>query len=88
MNKSQVFMTGIVDTETVIDNKLFWKTIKPYFSNKAVNNENMTLIENDEIVTNEKEISEIFNKYFIHVVASLEITKKDTDVIGDIFLIN
>ena len=29
----------------VTDNKIFWKTVKPFFTNKGVNNETITLIE-------------------------------------------
>ena len=34
-----------LDTNSVTDNKLFWKVIKPSFSDKAVSNENITLVE-------------------------------------------
>ena len=64
-----------LDTKTVIDNKLFWKVIKPSFSDKACGSENITLIENEEIINNEKEICEIFNNFFSDIVTNLNIPK-------------
>ena len=33
---------------------MFWKVIKPSFSDKATSNENITLVENNEIVSEVK----------------------------------
>ena len=41
-----------------MDNKTFWKTIKPYFKEKCINHDNITLVENEETVWDNKEISE------------------------------
>ena len=58
-----------VDNRNVTDNKLFWKTVKPFFSDKGPKRQKITLIENDEITGNNKEISEIFNNFFSSKVA-------------------
>ena len=34
--------------------KKFWKTVKPFFSNKGINANNMMLVENGEIVNNSR----------------------------------
>ena len=39
-----------LDEKKVTDNKTFWKTIKPFFSDKIVSRVKVTLIEEDEIV--------------------------------------
>ena len=52
-----------LNTKYVTDNKLFWKVIKPSFSDKAVSNVNTTLVENEEIISDEKRICEIFNDF-------------------------
>ena len=49
-----------VDDRNVTDNKLFWKTVKPSFSDKGPMRQKITLTENDEVIGNIKEISEIF----------------------------
>ena len=51
----------------VVDNKKFWKTIKSFFSDKSNNFENISLIENGNLLTDDFEIAETFNKYF-HIV--------------------
>ena len=61
-----------LDTKTATDNKLFWKVIKPSFSDKACGSENITLIENEEIINNEKEICGIFNNFFNAIVTNLK----------------
>ena len=58
-----------LDNRDVTDNKLFWKTIKPFFSDKGPMREKITLIENDEIIGNNKEIFEVFKKFFSSIVA-------------------
>ena len=68
-----------LETKSVTDNKLFWKVIKPSFSDKTISNENVTLVESEEIITDEKRVSEIFNEYFGNIVASLNIPKTEFD---------
>ena len=57
-----------LDTKKVTDNKLFWKTVKPFLSDKGSSKEKITLSENDQIITKEKQIAEIFNKFFTNAV--------------------
>ena len=44
-----------INVKSISDNKKFWKTIKPFFSNKGLNTNKMILVEDNEIVL-EKEI--------------------------------
>ena len=53
-----------LNTKSVTDNKLFWKVIKPTFSDKAVSNINITLVENEEIISDENRICQIFKYFF------------------------
>ena len=39
-----------VNVKSISDNKKFWKTIKQVFSNKGLNTNNVTLLEDNEIV--------------------------------------
>lgn len=45
----------------VIDNKKFWKSVKPLFSNKIKTKDNLRLIEDGITITNECELANNFN---------------------------
>ena len=47
------------------------KIIKPFFTDKGVNRDNITLVENEETVSDNKEISETLNNFFSEVVTNL-----------------
>ena len=54
--------------------KTFWKTCKPYFSNKhSHGGSKITLIENDRIVSEDNKIAKTLNTYFESVTDSLNI---------------
>ena len=48
--------------------------MKPYFSDKA---ENITLVENNEIINNENKICETFNDFFSNIVSNLNIPETE-----------
>lgn len=52
--------------------KTFWSTIKPFMTNKnSENGKNVVLNENDQIVNDPKEISDIFNSFFSTVASTI-----------------
>ena len=54
--------------------KPFWKTCKPYFSNKhSHGGSKITLIENDRIVSENNKIAKTFNTYFESISDSLNL---------------
>ena len=53
-----------LDTRKITDNKTFWKTMKPLFSDKGCSRSTITLIDNGKIVKEDQEISNIFSVYF------------------------
>ena len=57
-----------IDTSKISDNKMFWKTVKPMFSNKNVNRESITLVKGDKIWSENLEIAETFNAFFSNIV--------------------
>ena len=57
------------------DNKSFWRTIKPNFSEKNKNVEKIILVENNEIITDNKLNSEIMNEYFVNITQNMGIPK-------------
>ena len=57
----------------VCDNKKNWKTVNPLFNEQTASIDSITLIENDTIVSNDQEVSEIFNEFFGNSVMNLNI---------------
>ena len=53
-----------LDTNNINDNKLFWKTVKPFLSEKGTLSAKITLVESGEIISEDKIISETFNTFF------------------------
>ena len=64
-----------LDERNLMDNKLFWKTIKPSFSDKIVTRDRIPLTENGEVVKTELETAETLNNFFGLVIKSLMIPK-------------
>ena len=53
-------------------NREFWKTISPFISdNRSKSSNNITLNENDQIITDANKVSEIFNEHFVNVAAEI-----------------
>ena len=62
-----------LDLNNVTDNKKFWKTVKPFFSDKVTSFLQITLVENDEIISDESKVTNSFSKFFENAVQSLGI---------------
>ena len=45
------------------DNRKFWKTMKPFFSNKGLNSDKLILKENNWLITEEKELVTVMNTF-------------------------
>ena len=71
---------GNLNEKDVIDNKRFWKTVKPLFSDKVKSCEKNTLVHEDKIITTDDENAKILNSFFSNVVKHLKISEfKDID---------
>ena len=57
-----------------MDNKLFWKTIKPSFSDKIVTRDRIPLTENGENVKTQLETAETLNNFSENVIKNLMIS--------------
>ncbi len=63
-----------LDLKIFDDNKKFWQSIKPLFSNKVkVSEKNITIVENGKITSINCEVAEKLNHYFIESVINLDI---------------
>ena len=63
----------------VADNKKIWTAIKPLFSDKIKVRNKIILIEGDNIFSEDKEIAEKLNSFFINAVNNLHIEGFDTN---------
>ena len=60
-----------IDTTFIGNDKKFYKTIKPYFSNVNPITDRLIFIQNDEIVSEDKMIAECLNSHFVNITNSL-----------------
>ena len=67
-----------INLGNLTDNRTFWKTVKPIFSDKVQANPSFTLIENDKMIDKQSEIAEIFNQHFATITDSLGISINDS----------
>ena len=70
-NKKEYLET--LDMKSVTDNKMFWKTVAPLFSNKSKASNKITLSENEKLISNDQKSAEVFNNYFNSIVEELNI---------------
>ena len=62
-----------LSVKNVMDNQTFWNTVKPYFSDKGLNSRRITLLENDSIQTEDKNIAKAMNNFFINITKNLNL---------------
>ena len=66
-----------LDIKSVTDNKKFWQTVKPLFSNKVKAKAVIKLVENDAMIDDESEIAKTFNEYSVNIVKKLGILTEE-----------
>ena len=65
------------NVKNVTKNKWFWRTIKPFFTDKTKNGNNIILTENYQTLRKDEKICKIFNIYFINVTKGLKFRQVD-----------
>ena len=60
------------------NNQKFWKTIKPYFSNKGLNSNRLFLKEKGNLVSNEKQLANIMSNVCITITKDLELKEDNS----------
>ena len=69
--KQQYFKN--LNLNDVTGNKTFWRTIKAYFNEKGSGSDKIVLSGNESVITNEKEIANTMNNYFINIKKHLNL---------------
>ena len=62
-----------LNSSVISDNRKFWKTVKPLFSNKGNYGNKIKSVENEEIIDDDTKTAEELNNFFKTAVASLDI---------------
>ena len=65
-----------INEKNIIDNRKLWQTVKPFLSEKNKSKEKISLIKNDETISDDLEVANTLNKYFSNVVKNLKIPEK------------
>ena len=60
-----------LDPSAISDNKKFWKSIKPLFSDKVVTTSKITLCDHDEVHDDDAQVAEDFGNFFSKIVTRL-----------------
>ena len=68
-----------LDPTLITDNKTFWKTVTLLFSEKKQCTNNIILIENDEIISINKEVAETMNDFLSKAVNKLNMKGYSTE---------
>ena len=71
MTKKQYFVK--LNVKDVADNKMIWKNVKLHFSDKSSNSANITLVQKDMIITDEKQIASIMSEHFVSITKKLSL---------------
>ena len=60
----------------IMSNKRFWSTVKPFLTNKGcISNDFISIEKDDELISNEKELVELFHENYINIVENTSVTK-------------
>ena len=65
----------------ITDYKKIWQTIKSFLSEKTKSREKITLIENENLVSDDAEVANCLNNFFSNIVKNLEIPKYEVEMI-------
>ena len=64
-----------LNLNNITDNKKFWRTVNPFFSNKGGSRDNIVLVNGDKIISDDTELAQTFNDFFKNCVNSLNISE-------------
>ena len=64
---------GNLNEKDITDNKIFWKTVKSFLSDKSINSDKIHLNENGELINSKTKTAEVLNEFFSNIVKNLKI---------------
>ena len=84
-NKKQYYCS--LNVNRIMDNKHFWRVVKPNFSNKIVGTNRVTLRDGVKIISDTEKVADTFNQFFVNIGNTLKIDKDRQFLLGanDVF---
>ena len=68
-NKKEYFEN--INVKDINDYEKFWKTRKPFLSNKGLNTNTLMLIEHNNLISEESKLANTMNQYFTSITKEL-----------------
>ena len=65
-----------LNENNITDNRKFWQTVRSFLSEKNKSREKKTLLKNEEIISDDVEVANTLNNYFLNAVKNLKIPEK------------
>ena len=62
-----------LNEKDITDNRKFWDTVKPFLPDKVKSIGTITLVNNENIESNENEVAKTFNDFFLNIIKNLKI---------------
>ena len=56
---------GDLDNRNFAVNRTFWRTVRPFLSNKSIENEKIVLVEKEYILINDSSVGKVVNNFFL-----------------------
>ena len=72
--KSKKVFYNNLNVKRITDNRKFWQTIKPNFTDKTLKDERITLDDGDKVITEEKDVVKKFKDHFEKILETSKIT--------------
>ncbi len=66
-----------ININFVADCKNFWTTIKPHFGDKSLKQNKIIFVDDDHIISNNKDVAQILNNYFVNITDSLNLPENE-----------
>ena len=63
------------------DNRCFWKTVKPFLSDKGAHTSKINLVNNDEVISDDVAIAETFGEFLKNSAKNLGITEETSTTV-------
>ena len=67
LRKEKKEFYGNLNTSILNENRTFWKFAIPFLADKAEKYSGITLIEDENIISEDCHVAKIFNNYFINI---------------------
>ena len=68
LRKTKINYYGNLNKKDMTDNKKFWKTVKPFLSDKSINSDKIHLNENGKLINSKTKTAEVLNEFFSNMV--------------------